>query len=57
MLCPGLKFAKYPWWHEVPDNEEWIRVGEDPLSEKARLSQHLHAFVKLHVTKSTFLSG
>lgn len=56
MLCPGLKFAKYPWWHEVPEDDEWIRVGEDPLAEKARLSQRLRTFVKHHAAKSTFLN-
>lgn len=30
MLNPGLKLTRYPWWHEVPQDEEWCRIPEDP---------------------------
>jgi hypothetical protein len=29
MISNGLKIAKYPWWHEIPENTEWIRANED----------------------------
>ena len=29
MISKGIKFAKYPWWHEIPDNDSWIRVDEN----------------------------
>jgi len=25
MISTGIKIARYPWWHEIPDNDEWIR--------------------------------
>lgn len=43
MLTPGLKLARYPWWHEVPENEEWCRIPEDPSSEVARISDFIKA--------------
>jgi hypothetical protein len=29
MICKGIKIARYPWWHEIPDNSEWIRCDEE----------------------------
>ena len=26
MLCEGLKLANYPWWHDIPERDDWIRV-------------------------------
>jgi hypothetical protein len=26
MLCQGLKLANYPWWHDIPERDDWIRV-------------------------------
>lgn len=37
MLCSGLKLARHPWWHEIPDDEEWIRVGEAPHQDRKRI--------------------
>ncbi|MEH2051635.1 hypothetical protein [Nostoc sp.] len=29
LLSKGFKIARYPWWHEIPDQEDWYRlVGE-----------------------------
>lgn len=25
IISKGIKVAKYPWWHEIPENSEWIR--------------------------------
>jgi hypothetical protein len=25
IISKGIKIAKYPWWHEIPENSEWIR--------------------------------
>jgi hypothetical protein len=47
MLCPGLKLAKYPWWHEIPDDDEWVRVGEQPIDEKARLISRIQDSVRV----------
>ena len=41
MLCDGLKLAKYPWWHEIPEDEEWVRIGDTPDAEKDRLLQRI----------------
>lgn len=46
MLCPGLKLAKYPWWHEIPDDEEWVRVGERPDLEKENLISRIRSFAE-----------
>lgn len=37
MICPGLKLAKHPWWHEIPVDPEWIRVGEQPSAQRSAL--------------------
>jgi hypothetical protein len=29
MISSGIKIARYPWWHEIPDNSEWIRSDEN----------------------------
>jgi hypothetical protein len=40
IISKGIKIAKHPWWHEIPENEEWIRSNEEgtfnikPLIEK-----------------------
>ena len=26
LLCRGLKIANHPWWQEIPDGPEWLRV-------------------------------
>lgn len=28
MLSEGIKIARYPWWHYIPDSPGWIRVGK-----------------------------
>lgn len=25
LISTGIKIARYPWWHEIPDNDEWLR--------------------------------
>lgn len=32
MLSSGLRIAPYPWWHNIPGDENWIRIihGEAP---------------------------
>jgi hypothetical protein len=43
LLCRGLKIANHPWWQEIPDNEEWLRVDAaagvnlDQLRSKSKL--------------------
>ena len=40
MISRGVKLMKYPWWHDVPDNDEWIRCSADgtfPLEKLARI--------------------
>lgn len=40
MISRGIKLMKYPWWHEVPDDDEWIRCQPDgtfPLDKLARI--------------------
>jgi hypothetical protein len=27
-ISTGLKIARYPWWHHIPQNEEWIRSND-----------------------------
>ena len=40
IISRGIKIAKYPWWHEIPNNSEWLRSDEDgnfnpyPILEK-----------------------
>ena len=35
MISKGLKIAAEPWWHYIPDNQEWCRLqNEDRESEK-----------------------
>ncbi|MEQ8755152.1 MAG: hypothetical protein RID09_16770 [Coleofasciculus sp. G1-WW12-02] len=29
IISRGIKIAKYPWWHEIPNNSEWLRSDED----------------------------
>lgn len=41
MLCPGLKLAKYPWWHQIPSDEEWVRVNENTHEQKRLLIQRI----------------
>lgn len=26
LLCRGIKIANHPWWQEIPDDDEWLRV-------------------------------
>jgi hypothetical protein len=39
MICPGLKLARYPWWHEVPNNSEWCRTAAAPLDCHDRITE------------------
>ena len=40
MISTGIKIARYPWWHEIPEDSEWIRSSKDgnfspkPLAER-----------------------
>lgn len=29
MISTGIKIARYPWWHEIPNNDEWLRCDAD----------------------------
>lgn len=29
MMSEGIKIARYPWWHHIPDTKGWIRVEKD----------------------------
>lgn len=29
MLSTGLKIARYPWWHHLPENSQWVRVPSE----------------------------
>jgi hypothetical protein len=39
ILCNGLKLANYPWWHDIPERDDWIRVEES--HERSMLSETL----------------
>lgn len=29
IISKGIKIAKYPWWHHIPQNDEWIRSDKN----------------------------
>jgi len=41
MLNPGLKLTRYPWWHEVPQDDEWCRIPEDPAASQTEIIDFL----------------
>jgi hypothetical protein len=43
MLSPGLKLARYPWWHEIPEDAEWCRIPEEPKLEAERISKFIQS--------------
>jgi hypothetical protein len=36
LLCRGLKIANHPWWQEIPDNDEWLRVDVSVREDTVR---------------------
>ena len=42
MISKGLKIAAEPWWHYIPDNSEWCRLGPDPGANAQKVRQFLH---------------
>jgi len=43
MISPGLKIASHPWWHYVPENSKWCRIGTDPTHDEERVSAFVTA--------------
>ena len=46
MISKAIKIAKYPWWHEIPENYEWLRSNEEgdfnvyPIIDRYSKSSH-----------------
>jgi hypothetical protein len=32
LVCRGLKIARWPWWHDIPETDDWVRIGADVAS-------------------------
>lgn len=47
MLCKGVKLARVPWWHEIPQDDEWIPVEDPPCEHQPSLIRQLQTKVKL----------
>ena len=43
MISPGFKIAPHPWWHHIPDDSRWCRVGVESGGNEDRLRQFLLA--------------
>lgn len=41
MISKGLKIAAEPWWHYLPDNSEWCRLGVDSEQNAKRIQTFL----------------
>lgn len=45
MLSDGIKVARYPWWHFIPDTKNWIRVDKaEPNQLREQLAACLSQF-------------
>lgn len=47
IISPGLKIAKYPWLHELPEDSEWIRSDENGNFNPAALMKRFGKISKL----------
>jgi hypothetical protein len=43
LVCRGMKIARWPWWHEIPESDDWVRVDAKTASFEfitKRVSSH-----------------
>jgi len=45
LISDGFKIAKYPWWHEIPDDKDWCRVSEQPSQDSQNIANKLSCFL------------
>jgi hypothetical protein len=41
MISKGLKIAAEPWWHFIPDNQEWCRLQSEDLESENKIQSFL----------------
>jgi hypothetical protein len=41
LISNGFKIAKYPWWHDIPDEDDWCRVSETPSQDYEKIVNKL----------------
>ena len=47
IISKGIKVAKYPWWHEIPENSEWIRSNENGEFNTHPLTRYSKSSIQL----------
>ena len=43
MISSGFKIAPHPWWHHIPEDSHWCRVGVEPGEGQESLREFLMA--------------
>lgn len=41
LISNGFKIARYPWWHDIPDEVDWCRVSKTPSQDYEKIANKL----------------
>jgi hypothetical protein len=41
LISNGFKIARYPWWHDIPNEADWCRVSETPYQDYENIANKL----------------
>lgn len=44
LISNSFKIARYPWWHDIPDDKDWCRVSNKPSQDSQNIANKLSSF-------------
>jgi hypothetical protein len=45
LFSQGLKLARVPWWHLIPETQDWCQISNDPWKNYLEIEEKIQAYI------------